>query len=87
VSAGEIRVDFVCVRAAHHRRRPTSPCLCDHLGRPAYCPAGDVDDHDWMPLATELARLARIGYARIADVHDEKEAGEPDDDRILVLIR
>lgn len=62
MSAPAWKVQFVCVRAAHHRRRSTVERLCEHFGCVAYCPAGDIGEHDWMPTAADLLGLARVGY-------------------------
>jgi hypothetical protein len=56
------KVQFVCVRAEHHRRTSRSRVVCEHLGCPSYCPAGDVGGHDWMPTLTDLATLGCLGY-------------------------
>lgn len=55
-------IDFVCVRAAHHRHMAVSPCLCDVEGWRGYCPAGDIGGHDWMPTSTDIATLRELGY-------------------------
>lgn len=81
-------VQFVCLRAAHHRRWATVERLCEHLGCAAYCPAGDIGEHDWMPAATDLLGLARLGYIRPRDEADlATDEGQRLDDDVLVLIR
>lgn len=52
---------FVCVRPEHHRRRAIGAALSENLGRSAYCPAGDLEGHDWLPGPTDRARLACLG--------------------------
>lgn len=60
-SALPVTVFYVCVRADHHRRRGGQAKLCEHLGCSAYCPAGDVEGHDWMAALTDTARLEQLG--------------------------
>ena len=62
-SAG-IHVQFVCMRPSHHRHRTRPLSVCEHKGCAAYCPAGDVDGHDWLAVSTDLARLAGLGYVQ-----------------------
>lgn len=79
-------VQFVCLRPAHHRRRLKALSLCEHQGCAAYCPAGDVDEHDWLPVLTRTASLVSLGYAPAhGDVPARGEEREAEDD--LVLIR
>lgn len=88
MSAGSEKIHFVCVRAAHHRRWATGD-LCEHLGLAAYCPAGDVADHDWMPTATDRSGLVLLGYTRTrveTDVGSGDER-EPRDEDVPLLIR
>lgn len=80
------RIEFVCVRSAHHRHAAASPCLCDVGGWHGYCPAGDVGGHDWMPTSTDLMTLEQLGYRR-SQRSDEAVAREREDDDALVLIR
>lgn len=58
----DVKIHFVCVRGSHHRRATAATHLCRHLGCPAFCPAGDVGDHDWVVTSTDIATLARLGY-------------------------
>jgi hypothetical protein len=83
----EIKVQFVCVRGSHHRQRATTE-LCEYLGRPAYCPSGEVGGHEWLATATDFATLARLGYVPVTVV-DPRDADREDDaaDRPPVLIR
>lgn len=79
-------VQFVCMRPAHHRHRMSALSLCEHQGCAAYCPAGDVGDHDWLPVLTRTASLVSLGYAPArADVPAMGEEREAEGD--LVLIR
>ncbi len=83
------KVQFVCLRAAHHRRWATGERLCANLGCAAYCPAGDIGDHEWMPTATDLLGLTRLGYIRPRDEADlaAEDERERRDDAVPVLIR
>lgn len=67
-------VQFVCVRGAHHRRGPGAASLCEHLGCGAYCPAGDVPGHEWMPTSTDLSTLVDLGYVRAPKDDHEDDA-------------
>lgn len=84
--ADTTRIQFVCVRAAHHRRGTRAEGLCAYLGCAAYCPAGDIGAHDWMPASTDVATLARLGYLRTRDEAEREsdDQGLEDDPPILV---
>ena len=75
-------VQFVCVRGAHHRRGTGAASLCEHLGCDAYCPAGDVPGHEWMPTSTDLSTLVDLGYVRSRG--DEARADDEADDAALI---
>ena len=62
VTSAEIHLQFVCMRPLHHRHRTSPLSLCEHKGCAAYCPAGDIGGHDWLPVSTDLAGLAGLGY-------------------------
>lgn len=82
----EAAVHFVCVRAGHHRRGTTAARVWEYLGRPAYCPAGDVAGHDWMVTSTGLDALARLGYIVEGRSSEKEKEGEAADEP-PVLIR
>ncbi len=83
----EATVHFVCVRAAHHRRGTTAGRLCEYLGHPAYCPAGDAAGHDWMVTSTDLGALARLGYVVERDGSEkEKESDAVDEPPVLIRV-
>jgi len=86
-SHGGERVLFVCVRAGHHRHWAKAGGLCEHLGCAAYCPAGDIADHDWMAASTDVFNLTRLGYLR--PLRDEDLAAEDDetDDQPMLIPR
>lgn len=78
-------VQFVCVRAAHHRHWAPVATLCEHLGCAAWCPAGDVGDHEWLPAATDIVGLSQLGYRRAARDAGGAEKHDADDDaRVLI---
>ncbi len=85
MNAGTKKVQFVCVRPAHHRRWAAAE-LCEHAGLGAYCPAGAVGEHDWMPASTDLATLTHVGFHRTREgvAADERAADEGD---MLTLMR
>ncbi len=85
MNAGAKMVQFVCVRPAHHRRGAAAE-LCAHCGLAAYCPAGDVGGHDWMPTSTDLATLIHLGFVRTHEgdlAADERD--EAEDDALIVV--
>lgn len=84
MNARETRVDFVCFRAAHYRKRSAATAVCEHFGCPAYCPAGDVGDHEWVALSTDLARLARLGYAGLGGREEPEEPADRDSHPVLI---
>lgn len=84
--ASERHVEFVCVRAAHHRRMAASPCFCDVDGWRGYCPAGDVGGHDWMSTSTDIATLRHLGYCS-GPASDEVAGAERNEHDGLVLTR
>ena len=86
-TAIETRVQFVCLRAEHHRLRPVGSTLRQYLGHSAYCPAGDVGDHDWMPVATDLLRLARVGFLYPLDEPEATDTEPPSDDDLVLMRR
>ena len=75
MSTDRKRIQFVCVRAAHHRSVTPQKVVCEHYGCDAFCPAGDVGDHEWLPTTTDLVGLGCLGYVRYAD--DGAPAEEP----------
>lgn len=79
-------VQFVCVRAEHHRRTARSQVVCEHLGCLSYCPAGEVGGHDWMPTMTDLATLACLGFETAGDNGDGvgAETEELADERVPI---
>jgi hypothetical protein len=81
------RVEFVCVRAAHHRRAATTRCLCDVGGWHGYCPAGDIGDHEWLPITSDLVRLTQLGYRWRPRSDEPVERDDRQDDDTLALIR
>ncbi len=79
-------IQFICVTAAHHRLGTAGEAACEHFGCAAYCPAGDVGHHEWMPTWTDLGSLAALGYVRDGEDAADECTPEAADDR-LVLIR
>jgi hypothetical protein len=85
VNAGAKKVQFVCVRPAHHRRCAMVE-ICEHVGLAAYCPAGDIGGHDWMPTSTDVAALLHLGFIVGVREGDIAPADKREDDE-FVLIR
>lgn len=79
----DVKIHFVCVRGSHHRHAAATTHLCRHLGCPAFCPAGDVGEHEWVVTSTDIATLARLGY-----VVTREPAGmaERTDEHVLIRV-
>lgn len=75
---GTQRIEFVCVRAAHHRRQAMAEDVCEFAGFLAYCPAGDIGGHEWMAAPTDLATLTRVGLRRAREAADDTDERHPD---------
>lgn len=63
VRRGWAEILYVCVRAEHHRHRVAGAEPGEHRGCAAYCPAGALDGHEWLPCNTDLERLISAGIA------------------------
>lgn len=85
-NAQGIEILYVCARPDHHRRRARETRPVEHLGCAAYCPAGDLGGHEWMPTQTDLTRLQELSICPGACSDTQAEPpGRPE--RELVLIR
>lgn len=84
-AAYSLGVRYVCLRPSHHRRRASGVQLGQHLGCPAYCPAGDVEGHEWMPALTDVERLGCVGLCPPTCPENEQDPTAQGEDELLLI--